>query len=164
MKKITNVAFTVAAFLMTSLMFCQPGTLDSSFGTNGKVATNISENNQTFASKLQSDGKIVLVGNTFANANGSSFSITRYLTNGDLDLTFGNSGFATTLLGNRCSAHTVAIQSDGKIVVAGNTYPTAGNTSDSNIMVARYEKIHNALLLYRKLYFQYRGVTYDSLY
>ena len=140
MKKITNFFFLAATCFMANVVFSQPGTLDTTFGTDGKVSNNFGQNNVTYDSKLQSDGKILVVGNTFSTAPGSSFLVTRYLPNGDLDSTFGTLGFVTTLFGNHCSAHAVAIQDDGKIVVAGNTYPTAGTGSDSNIMVVRYTK------------------------
>jgi uncharacterized delta-60 repeat protein len=84
------------------------GTLDSSFnpgtGFNGLV----------FCIKLQTDGMVVAIGN-FTTFNGiTNNRIARILPNGSLDATFTSGiGFGPG------SATTMAIQSDGKILVGG---------------------------------------------
>ena len=68
---------------------------------------------------IQPDGKIVMVGGST-----SDFVLARYNTNGSLDTTFGTNGFVThSMLGGTSEeiARAVAIQPDGKIVVAGHT-------------------------------------------
>ncbi len=136
MKKITLLI--ILATLIPNFLLSQPGTLDLSFGTAGKTMNTVGTNAITNDSALQEDGKIICVGNTYSIAPGSSFLVTRYLTNGDLDTTFGNSGIVTTLVGDHCSAASVAVQPDGRIVVAGTTYATPGNILQSDIMVVRY--------------------------
>src|SRR6185369_1594957 len=70
---------------------------------------------------VQPDGKLVAAG--AATINGSSeFAVARYNSNGTLDVNFGTGGKVTTDVGGRFeSARAVALQGDGKIVVAGGT-------------------------------------------
>ena len=72
---------------------------------------------------LQADGKIVVVGYTNLNAGGSladsDFAVARLNTDGSLDTTFSGDGRFTHDFGADDRAAGVAIQADGKIVVAG---------------------------------------------
>src|SRR5438552_7539232 len=92
----------------------------------GIVTTDIgSSSNYANAVALQADGKIVVVGNAFANrfANTSDIAVLRYNTNGSLDTAgFGSpNGYVTTNIGAFDNGFAVAVQPlDGKIVVAGN--------------------------------------------
>ena len=100
--------------------------LDSNFNSGGIVTTTVSITLGDTAKSvaIQSDGKIVAVGHShnFYN-NADSFALARYTTTGALDPTFGTEGIVTTSIGNGNSfAYSVAIQSDGKIVVAGMAY------------------------------------------
>jgi len=93
------------------------GSLDTSFGNGGIVRTPISPNRDYFlAAALQPDGKIIAVGSTrpLATSN-DDFLAVRYNQNGTLDASFGTNGIVTM---NRGSSNSVAVQSDGKIVVA----------------------------------------------
>ncbi|MFT6765834.1 MAG: putative delta-60 repeat protein [Alteromonas naphthalenivorans] len=102
------------------------GTLDGSFGGgDGKVTTNINGGDIAYGVAIQSDGKIVVVGES-----NSSFGVARYNTDGSLDTSFDTDGFLTTNFGSVDAAYGVAIQSDGKIVVSGN--------SGNDFAVARY--------------------------
>ncbi|MEP6466819.1 MAG: T9SS type A sorting domain-containing protein [Parafilimonas sp.] len=107
-------------------VFAQPGTLDSSFGTNGKV---ISENYQgvAYASLLQPDGKIIIGGggsyykeNIFLKGS----LLARYDTNGSLDVNFADSGRGVYILGDSNTyiptIQHMALQPDGKIIALGN--------------------------------------------
>jgi uncharacterized delta-60 repeat protein len=89
------------------------GTLDASFGTGGKLTTSGAVAN---AVAVQSDGKIVVVG----SASGV-FSTSRYNADGTPDTTFGSGGTVTTPIGQADIPYAVAIQQDGKIVVAGES-------------------------------------------
>lgn len=95
-----------------SLVMAQAGSLDPTFGTKG-IATTLGTT--AAAAALQSDGKIVVVGSA---SNGSSPAILRYDTNGTLDSTFGSGGQVTLNTTDSGSAFAVAIQSNGKILVA----------------------------------------------
>jgi uncharacterized delta-60 repeat protein len=101
------------------------GTLDTDFGTGGQVTTNFGSSSEIRSIALQSDGKIVAAGFSADN-----FTISRYNSNGTLDNTFSGDGKLTTDMGSSDEIHSIAIQSDGKIVAAG--------FSGSNFAIARY--------------------------
>jgi uncharacterized delta-60 repeat protein len=105
------------------------GSLDPSFGSGGKVRTSFGSGNaDPTAAALQADGKIVLVGWRYKYPNWT-FALARYRPDGRLDPGFGVGGKVTTSFrklartpANRLhqdEAWAVAIQRDGKIVVAG---------------------------------------------
>ena len=114
------------------------GSLDTAFGTGGRVTTDIGgSDDQARTVAIQSDGKIVVAGYAYdSNAMGTDFAAARYNADGSPDLGFGTitgqtrTGKLTTNFGATDVAHAVAIQSDGKIVLAGQ----AGNSFG----VARY--------------------------
>jgi uncharacterized delta-60 repeat protein len=98
------------------------GTLDNTFGTNGIVYTEINKGNDNAADLiLQSDGKIVVCGYTFISGLLNDFAIVRYNIDGTLDNSFGIRGKVITDFNNNSDdkATSIAIQSDGKILVGG---------------------------------------------
>ena len=111
------------------------GDLDTTFGTGGKVTTAIgSDTDQALSVAIQSDGKIVAAGNS-NNGNDYDFALVRYDANGSLDTSFGTGGKVTTDFGSANDfARSVAIQSDGKIVVAGYS----NNGSNDDFALVRY--------------------------
>ena len=111
------------------------GSLDTTFNTNGKVFTDIGSGSSDIASglQIQTDGKIVVVG--YSDANGSNdFTVARYNADGSLDTSFNSVGVVTTDIGTTSIDYAldVAIQSDGKIVVAG--YSDAGGSDDFTVV------------------------------
>jgi uncharacterized delta-60 repeat protein len=99
------------------------GTLDRTFGGDGKVTTDFgsgSEDDVINALVLQPNGNIVVAGYSTVSG-GRDFALARYNTDGGLDKTFGNDGLVTTDFNNGVveTAHAIALQADGKIVVAG---------------------------------------------
>ena len=123
------------------------GTLDTTFGTGGKVTTDFtdirgtittwgrSDSDNANAVAIQSDGKIVAAG----TAGVTDFALARYNTDGTLDTTFGTGGRVTTYSSantpiSSAIASAVAIQSDGKIVVAGYAY-----NSDQQVNYNQYD-------------------------
>jgi len=104
------------------------GSLDTTFGTGGIVTTAFGSQTDdgVQALALQPDGKILAVGTT-ATGSKNEFALARYNAGGTLDPTFGTGGLVTTLIGPLCecdlpyggAANAVALQPDGKIVVAG---------------------------------------------
>ena len=124
------------------MRFVWSGSTDTTFGTKGGVITSFPGMNigGIAAAALQTNGDVVAAGNAgFAPSNQaqftSSFALARYLSGGQLDTTFGTGGRVTTSFGSSNVAFIAAraIQSDGKIVVAGETGDAVGN-----IAVARY--------------------------
>jgi len=97
------------------------GTLDPTFGDGGMVV--LSYGNETASARavaIQGDGKIV-VGGTKTN-NGDGFAVVRLLSNGSLDPAFGTAGLVETKVGNTSHVlRAIALQPDGKILIAGYT-------------------------------------------
>ena len=111
------------------------GIIDPTFGSNGSVTSPIGTSlDYAWDGALQSDGKIIVVGDSFNGAN-TDFVVARYLSTGQLDATFGNGGVKVNDFGNDEDAfYGVAIQSDGKIIGAGSS--SVG--SDYILTLARY--------------------------
>jgi uncharacterized delta-60 repeat protein len=98
------------------------GSLDNSFDNDGIVITTIDNEDEAYSVAIQNDGKILLAGTSaLAGTSGSQFAVVRYNTDGSLDNSFDNDGKVNTIIGSINNAHSLAIQSDGKIVVAGDT-------------------------------------------
>ncbi len=103
--------------------FTSSGALDTSFGTGGKVTTNIAgRTDLAHAAALQGDGKIVLAGRV-ADGGGDNpdFGLVRYNADGSLDTGFGVAGIVREVTANSWDeAADLVIQNDGKIVAAGH--------------------------------------------
>ncbi|MCP5089557.1 MAG: hypothetical protein GY949_01400, partial [Gammaproteobacteria bacterium] len=112
------------------------GTLDTGYGTGGKVISDLSGNDDKgYAAALQADGKIVVAGYS-NNGVDNDFMLARYDTDGSLDTSFGGGdGFTTTAIGSGDDiARSLALQADGKIVLAGQS----SNGSNDDFAYARY--------------------------
>ncbi|MEO5572271.1 MAG: T9SS type A sorting domain-containing protein [Bacteroidia bacterium] len=104
------------------------GSLDSTFGTNGKVTTAIgSYHDYGLSVAIQPDSKIV-VGGYSHNGLNNDFALLRYMSNGNLDSTFGTNGIVTTAIGSYGdNANSIALQADGKIIAAGFSDTSTGD-------------------------------------
>jgi uncharacterized delta-60 repeat protein len=108
--------------------YTSAGTLDPTFGTGGVALTDFDYSTDfATAIAIQKDGKIVVAGSS-TNIAGSTIAVARYLRSGALDRTFGIVGqVETNLGGNTNYANALAIQKNGRIVVAGSTDATGSN-------------------------------------
>lgn len=116
----------------THLMAQTPGSLDPAFGSGGIFTTAIGSANDQGTDVAQlSDGKIIVVGNTFTDASAlEDFFVMRLASNGAIDPTFGVNGkMIIDFLNGDDKAQAVEIQPDGKILVAGYTLGSAGFNS-----------------------------------
>lgn len=97
------------------------GSLDITFSNDGWVTTNFSSSDEEgYAVALQSDDKIVVAGMAYILGNYIDFALVRYNTDGSLDSSFDADGWVTTdFTGDADYGRSIAIQQDGKIVVAG---------------------------------------------
>jgi uncharacterized delta-60 repeat protein len=97
------------------------GTIDPTFGDDGLVITPLSpKDDSAFDLAIQSDGKIVAVGDSGSDGRNPKFAVVRYNTDGTLDLTFGREGkVRTDFTPGADVAQEVVLQADGKILVAG---------------------------------------------
>jgi uncharacterized delta-60 repeat protein len=97
--------------------FNADGSVDTTFGDAGFVKSPVSPYGFT-AMALQSNGRIVL---TTDPSSTQQFDVTRLNSNGTFDETFGVDGTVTSSFasGTNPVAYAVDVQSDGRIVVAG---------------------------------------------
>jgi uncharacterized delta-60 repeat protein len=132
------------------------GSLDTTFDTDGYQITDIDSSSSSSADdflqdvKVQSDGRVVVVGSAVNNnvkATGSQdFAVVRYNTDGSLDTTFGGGdGITLTDISpaavvSQDTADTLAFEPDGQIIVAGYAVIRFGpfSADDSQFVVARY--------------------------
>lgn len=90
---------------------------------------------------VQPDGKILVGGFSPVHPEGDAyalqqFTITRYNTNGTLDTTFGDAGVVQTQVGDTSHGLSLRLQSDGKIVLGGDSGSADGVSFD--FAIARY--------------------------
>jgi uncharacterized delta-60 repeat protein len=110
------------------------GTLDTSFGSGGKVVSDLTPYTWDAASALvlEADGKLVAAGNS-----SGGFALARYNRDGDLDTSFGAGGKVITYVnpGYFSIALGLVAQSDGGLVAAGYTQASDFQT---HFALARY--------------------------
>src|SRR5437867_4694315 len=138
---IVTAAIVLTSFINGQMAQAADGDLDPTFGTGGQVTTDLSRSTDIAnAVAVQSDGKLVVVGQTYKNNDYSTedFAVARYNTDGTLDTTFGRGGkVRTDFPGLAAVPSSVVIQPDGKIVVAGGAFPTFTFLGD--FKVVRYK-------------------------
>ena len=129
MIRLNILPLTVGTFLYMS------ASLAGDFGTAGIATTDFASDTDYISSiAIQSDGKIVSVG-TASNSGSANFGLARYDTDGSLDTDFSSDGKLTTSIGGTDNlGYAVAIQSDGKILMAGSSH----NGSNWDIALVRY--------------------------
>ncbi|HYM00812.1 MAG TPA: delta-60 repeat domain-containing protein [Blastocatellia bacterium] len=114
------------------------GSLDLGFGSQGKVTTDFFGNTDLASSvAIQPDGKILAGGNAKTSFINTDFALARYNSDGSLDPTFGSGGKVTTdFFGGVDEVFAIALQSNGKIVLAGHANMV--NASGGDFALARY--------------------------
>jgi uncharacterized delta-60 repeat protein len=149
MKKTSPLALILVVIIVASPV-CKGEDLDPTFGTGGKITTDFSGRcDGASALALQSDGKIVVAGTSGTGCQPfvgnfvlphyefGDFAVARYNHDGSLDATFASGGKVTTdFFGGSDNATAVALQSSGKIVVAGfadNDFALARYNSDGSL-------------------------------
>jgi uncharacterized delta-60 repeat protein len=102
------------------------GDLDATFGTGGLVRTDFGGRfDEALAVALQPDGRIVVAGSS-SDAAGSDMAVARYRSDGTLDASFDGDGMALVDFDAEASAQAVALQRDGKVVLAGRVDQASG--------------------------------------
>src|SRR5438034_2314987 len=146
----------LAAVLQPAPARAFPGGLDASFGMGGIVTTDFAGDDAALALVRQADGKLVAAGRS-NGAGSADFALCRYDAEGELDPAFGTGGrVLTDFGGNRCAggprnarpcqshedclggtcvstddvAWALALQSDGKVVAAGERRACVGGEHD----------------------------------
>lgn len=116
------------------------GSLDTNFNGTGIVTTSVGSGTEVgFSVALQTDNKIVVAGTGDNSGTGMDFVVIRYNEDGSLDTGFSSTGVVTTHIGSSFDiGRSVTIQSNGKIVVAGDT--EVGFGPESNFAIVRYNQ------------------------
>jgi len=115
--------------------FHDDGKPDLDFGDNGVVLDSYgAEDNQVTTLVTQPDGYILVAG-TSLSGNADRFAIARLTPDGDKDMTFGDEGVVIDVIGQNDGISSMALQQDGKLVVAGESF----NGTKFSIAFARYE-------------------------
>ncbi len=114
------------------------GTLDTTFSADGKLKTDFAgDSDRATGVAVQPDGRIVVGGFTFTGgAAAHDFALARYNPDGSLDTSFSGDGRQALDLGSNDIAEGIALQSDGKIVLAGYQEPDA---LSGKFAIARFE-------------------------
>jgi uncharacterized delta-60 repeat protein len=117
--KILPVKTILTAFFclaIKTVAIAQAGTLDSSFGRDGKVTTTFNHAvSEARAIVIQPDGKIIVAGGRILY--GDEFDVARYWPNGDLDTSFARNGKVITEKEDyEGTAYAAGLQNDGKIL------------------------------------------------
>ncbi len=121
------------------------GTLDTSFGTNGLVITDFSgsgaSEDEAAAVTTDANGNVVVAGRSDSGGKNWDFAVARYTPSGSLDTTFGSGGKVLTDFGASGIdiGLAVALDSNGRIVVAGVTEPSGAG----QFALARYDASGN---------------------
>ena len=101
------------------------GVYDDSFGSGGQVTVGFPGNQGDavfpHSLALQTDGKIVVAGTTYASNVSQQADVARLNPDGGLDSTFGENGVSWYNLGAGDDAASVAVSGDGEIIVGGTT-------------------------------------------
>lgn len=117
------------------------GTLDKTFGSKGKVQTDLGGGDAADDLVIQGDGKIVAVGISQIVENGNSvsqFTVARYTSTGILDTSFGTGGVVRVRAGQRAAAVTIHRFTDSQ----GNVQEKvlAAGWGGSNVILARFNE------------------------
>jgi uncharacterized delta-60 repeat protein len=113
--------------------FNADGSVDSTFGTNGKVATDFGFSDKILAVVIQQDGKIVGAGYARDNTDlNYGFALARYHGSGARDKQFGTKGKVLTHFSNgNDEVHALALDRAGRLIAAGQ--------ANIGFAVARYQ-------------------------
>lgn len=135
MKKILSF-FCLSFFVLSALNAQTNGGLDVSFDSDGKVTYLSGKEEKAYAMVVQPDGKVLVGGRIDISASICHFILLRYNIDGKIDLNFGTNGVVeTTIHGSEDVINAIALQPDGKIVVAGTSW---SNITAYDIAFARY--------------------------
>lgn len=108
---------------------------DPGFGTDGVVNTSLDPGyDGAYAMALQPDGRIVITG-TAGSVGDLQVLVARYNSDGTLDATFDEDGINTFDIAGDDYGYAIALQPDGKILVAG----TSKTGSNTDIIVLRLD-------------------------
>jgi uncharacterized delta-60 repeat protein len=118
---LAGTTFSGDFYQLAIVRFNIDGTLDNTFSGDGLFTSSFATNVFCGTIALDSDGSIVAAGASGLLGAANHISVFRVLSNGTLDIGFGNNGLQRVDIGSQSGALSVIVQSDGKIVAAGRT-------------------------------------------
>ncbi|MGH8566198.1 MAG: hypothetical protein ACREXW_19820 [Gammaproteobacteria bacterium] len=121
------------------------GSLDTSFGTGGLVVTDFGRSSRANALVLQADANLVVGGALFRRPD-LDFIVVRYHADGSLDASFGSGGAVRTRSRSFSGVQALALQTDGKLVAAGDSFASG----DVDFALARYVTTNEPLAVPRR--------------
>ncbi len=130
-----NFIFLFLLSLSFSLLIAQPVSPDLSFGNDGVFRLNF-PGFSAYASNLviQADDKIIVGGGFITDSADEVFGWIRLHPDGRLDSSLNGNGIVSSLVGTRGSSSNIALQNDGKVVLAGNS----DDGTSFNFTIIRY--------------------------
>jgi uncharacterized delta-60 repeat protein len=96
------------------------GDLDTTFGSSGKVTTDLGGVDEAVGVSVYKDGKIVVAGRSRTLEGRVTFAAARYKSTGALDNSFNLDGRVTTDAGRNLIVHAMSLQQDGKVLLVGS--------------------------------------------
>jgi uncharacterized delta-60 repeat protein len=126
----------MAALLAAATALAAAGELDPGFGSGGVVSTDVNGaiGTRVHGMARQPDGKLVVVGGAWSSLYGADVALVRLTANGGLDPAFGQNGVVKTDFATPEVGSAVAVEPDGKIVVAVRRFLGA----DARLDLVRY--------------------------
>ena len=140
-----------------TLKYNSNGNIDLNFGLNGIIEDGFKSNSMI----LQPDGKFLKSG-----SSSNQFSINRYLSNGTIDTTFGNSGTLSTSINYLSDVNSLVLTQDNKLLAGGysfngtNVVMTQAKYTDLNLGVLSLNT-QNSILIYPNPIQQEATFTYN---
>src|SRR5688572_10657971 len=134
----------VVGLLGSTIALAASGDLDTTFDGDGLVTSYVSPSNPGRRDRpegiaIQPNGKIVAAGYSDIPPSATSdFAVTRHNIDGSLDTTFSGDGRLLTNFGGIDTGGEVALQANGKIVVAGEVCLAPTTIGFCDVAVARY--------------------------
>ncbi|MBL4662956.1 MAG: T9SS type A sorting domain-containing protein [Flavobacteriaceae bacterium] len=110
-------------FVPTLARFLPDGNLDTSFGVDGVVVTdyNTQFGIDSYFNVVIPENQKIVTGGHFGSSSSHNIMLARYLSNGNLDPSFGNDGIAITDLGDDDRFRDMEILNNGKILILGTS-------------------------------------------
>ena len=114
--------------------FTTDGDLDTSLDGDGIVMTDFDGKSDIAEAIALDEFNRIIVGGYIDSGDGFGFAVARYLSDGTLDETFGDSGLVTKMIGVTGFCKSLAVQQDNKIVLGGYVLDPVSLTNEFMLM------------------------------
>lgn len=122
---VRNKTTTTTSLDFAAARFNADGTLDTSFGVNGKQTIDFGGIERAFAVAVQDNGQVILAGQQMGTNFDSKFVLTRLNLDGSIDTTFGTNGKVVTNIGESDVLNDLGLQT-----INGETFIVAAGRVD----------------------------------